>query len=102
LKGLATFFVRFKISSQTLPPHSGFGEARSTQFRPFNTADSGGTGRQRKSPFLPSQSSVPEVTPINSVSVLLLASQYSTSLPTQGEAADYGEDSSARSRLLKS
>jgi hypothetical protein len=64
--------------------------------RPFNTGGSGGAGFQRKSPFLPSQSSVPLVTPISSVSTLLLASQNSTSLPTQGDAADSGEASNSK------
>ena len=53
---------------------------------------------QTKSPAVWSQSSVPLVTPMNSVSVLLLASQYSTSLPTHGEAAASGDDSSKRYR----
>ena len=38
------------------------------------------------------------MTPISSVSVLLCASQYSTSLPTQGEAAASGDDSSSKNR----
>ena len=41
---------------------------------------------------------MPSVTPINSVSVLLCVSQYSISLPTQGEAAASGDDSNSKKR----
>ena len=63
---------------------------------PLSTAGSGVPSPQMKSLLALSQPSVPSVTAIKSVSALLNLSQYSTSLLTQCEAADVGDESKIR------